>query len=816
MSSGAGGFNVEINDKIAPSIQAKLEAIAKAAGASSDTVKKLTDNINSVGGGPVDSLAKAAERATKSLRDEASAVRRVQDELKALQTVGSRPVFNRNQLLNLGFQLQDIIVSLQAGQKPLTVFIQQGGQIGQVFAQAGASAGQGLAAIGRIILSFINPLTVALGLFVAIGAAVYSFVSFSSDISDFSKRLGISTNQAEALYKSLYKLTGLDISDQKKELTNFGGVINKASRDPNENDVSKLFTENGLSILDANGKLKDFNTNLRQAVTLVQNAKTEFDAIDVGKLLGLSEEFTTSLYRAKGGLDDINKAGGTALDPLKKSAADFDKNASEYWRNFVLYAKSAIQEVGKFLYHLFDNLPTDPIGTLVTKTIAGVKSVPGLIGDAITGANKDAADAGLFRIPTKDNRTFRTENFNDRFNDSFGTNSSGKTLADLKGPTKPGLPTGKPTVVPAPDKKKEPKPKLDVEEDINIKLDQQIARLKLLRPEREIQQQLDEAQNRARRAGKPLSDDELAGIREKIVQIEHLKDVQQAMDSIYDSTVGTMTKYNATVEAGNNLLAKGVITQDQYANAVNASKIKLLESQNTISSGLEGGLLKTVQEYGQTSSLVSQTVTKSFDGLADGLASFASGTKFSFSDLSKSILADVTKMIIRIAVLKPLLSSLTGGFGSLSSIFGGGGGPDGSLGTVGGVAVQGPTLASAGGGFGSLGALFGFATGGEFKVGGSGGTDSQVVQFKASPDETVRVTRPGQSGDGPPVAVNVYNNANATARVEEKQTAGGGKSFDVIVEQLKGAVASDMLKGGTSINTAMQQRYGLNPAAGAR
>jgi lambda family phage tail tape measure protein len=814
MSSGAGGFNVEINDKIAPSIQAKLEAIAKAAGASSDTVKKLTDNINSVGGGPVDSLAKAAERATKSLRDEASAVRRVQDELKALQTVGSRPVFNRNQLTNIGFQLQDIIVSLQGGQKPLTVFLQQGGQIGQVFAQAGASAGQGLAAIGRIILSFINPLTVALGLFVAMGAAVYSFVSFSSDISDFSKRLGISTNQAEALYKSLYKLTGLDISDQKKELTNFGGVINKASRDPNENDVSKLFTENGLSILDANGKLKDFNTNLRQAVTLVQNAKTEFDAIDVGKLLGFSEEFATSLYRAKGGLDDINKAGGTALDPLKQSAADFDKNASEYWRNFVLYAKSAIQEVGKFLYHLFDNLPTDPIGTLVTKTIAGVKSVPGLIGDAITGANKDAAEKGLFQIPKNDQRTFKTENFNDRFNDSFGVNSSQNNGFTKK----ETLPTKKPTVIPAPDKKEDKvaKPKLDVEEDINIKLDQQIARLKLLRPEREIQQQLDEAQNRARRAGKPLSDDELAGIREKIVQIEHLKDVQQAMDSIYDSTVGTMTKYNATVEAGNNLLAKGVITQDQYANAVNASKIKLLESQNTISSGLEGGLLKTVQEYGQTSSLVSQIVTKSFDGLADGLASFASGTKFSFSDLSKSILADVTKMIIRIAVLKPLLSSLTGGFGSLSSIFGGGGGPDGSLGTIGGVAVQGPTLAAGGGGFGSLGSLFGFATGGEFKVGGSGGTDSQVVQFKASPDETVKVTRPGQSGDGPPVAVNVYNNANATARVEEKQSPSGGKSFDVIVEQIAGRMASDISKGGTPLNNAMQQRYGLNAAAGAR
>ncbi len=47
-----------------------------------------------------------------------------------------------------------------------------------------------------------------------------------------------------------------------------------------------------------------------------------------------------------------------------------------------------------------------------------------------------------------------------------------------------------------------------------------------------------------------------------------------------------------------------------------------------------------------------------------------------------------------------------------------------------------------------LGGLFGFANGGQFKVGGSGGTDSQLVAFKASPNETVTVTRPDQQRGG--------------------------------------------------------------------
>lgn len=43
-----------------------------------------------------------------------------------------------------------------------------------------------------------------------------------------------------------------------------------------------------------------------------------------------------------------------------------------------------------------------------------------------------------------------------------------------------------------------------------------------------------------------------------------------------------------------------------------------------------------------------------------------------------------------------------------------------------------------------LGGLMGFGTGGEFLVGGQGGVDSQLVAFRASPDETVSIRRPGE------------------------------------------------------------------------
>ncbi|MEL7475628.1 MAG: tape measure protein [Cyanobacteria bacterium J06555_12] len=55
------------------------------------------------------------------------------------------------------------------------------------------------------------------------------------------------------------------------------------------------------------------------------------------------------------------------------------------------------------------------------------------------------------------------------------------------------------------------------------------------------------------------------------------------------------------------------------------------------------------------------------------------------------------------------------------------------------------TTAAAGGGISAFfRSLFGFQDGGEFMVGGGGGIDSQLVAFRASPNERVTVTKPGQ------------------------------------------------------------------------
>lgn len=108
---------------------------------------------------------------------------------------------------------------------------------------------------------------------------------------------------------------------------------------------------------------------------------------------------------------------------------------------------------------------------------------------------------------------------------------------------------------------------------------------------------------------------------------------------------------------------------------------------------------------------VTNETTDQFGGLfqsfGQGIADAIKGTK-EWSDVLKDLLGQIGQLV-------------------LSNIFGGGGG----------------------GGFGGLlkglfGGLLGFASGGSFMVGGAGGIDSQLVMFKASPNERVSVTKPGQ------------------------------------------------------------------------
>jgi hypothetical protein len=110
--------------------------------------------------------------------------------------------------MNLFHQLNDVFVSLSSGQKPMTVFIQQGSQIGGIMAQAGIGVG-GLArallgmASAAAMAVLTNPVLLAAA--AAAAAAFIAFKSFQSSVEDsgalkeYAKSLGLTSKEMKDL-----------------------------------------------------------------------------------------------------------------------------------------------------------------------------------------------------------------------------------------------------------------------------------------------------------------------------------------------------------------------------------------------------------------------------------------------------------------------------------------------------------------------------------------------------------------------------------------------------------------------------------------
>lgn len=86
-------------------------------------------------------------------------------------------------------QMTDIFVSLQAGQSPLTVFLQQGGQLKDMFGGIGPAA----RAVGGYILGMVNPYTLAAA---AVGALAIAYYKGSEEQDQFRLSLERTGNAA--------------------------------------------------------------------------------------------------------------------------------------------------------------------------------------------------------------------------------------------------------------------------------------------------------------------------------------------------------------------------------------------------------------------------------------------------------------------------------------------------------------------------------------------------------------------------------------------------------------------------------------------
>lgn len=134
------------------------------------------------------------------------------------------------------------------------------------------------------------------------------------------------------------------------------------------------------------------------------------------------------------------------------------------------------------------------------------------------------------------------------------------------------------------------------------------------------------------------------------------------------------------------------------------------------------------------------------DNIKDAFVQMAETGKFQFSSMIDAIIADLTRLAAQKAIIDPLVNTIN----ELFKPSGGGSDLFGTLLGMGASFLSGGPVT----GIGDPAYAGEFAGGGSFRVGGTGGTDSQLVAFRASPNERVTVETPmQQQGRSPSVSV---------------------------------------------------------------
>lgn len=178
-------------------------------------IKSLQDRANAAGKTAAELLEmQAAERGLSS--QAAPFIARLKEQEGALKSSGI--TFNEYglsakqttaALRQVPAQITDIVVSLQGGQKPLTVLLQQGGQLKDLFGGVVPAA----RALSSQLLKMITPATLLAGAGVALGAAWYKG---AMEMSEVEKRLvmtgnamGITAGQVSFLADKFNEIDGV-------------------------------------------------------------------------------------------------------------------------------------------------------------------------------------------------------------------------------------------------------------------------------------------------------------------------------------------------------------------------------------------------------------------------------------------------------------------------------------------------------------------------------------------------------------------------------------------------------------------------------
>lgn len=225
-------------------------------------------------------------------------------------------------LRQLPAQFSDIFVSLQAGQSPLQVFLQQGAQIKDSF----GGVGPALRAVGGAAIGMINPLTIAAA---AVAALAFAYKQGSDESTAFKTALILSGNAAGT--------TSGQLSDMARAIDSTVGTQRQAAKALAEVAGSGKFTAEQLQSVATAAVAMEVATGKAVSDTVSEFKKlADEPAAAAAKLNEQYNFLTASVYAQITALEDQGDAAGAASLAIETFGDAMERRASQIEGNLGL------------------------------------------------------------------------------------------------------------------------------------------------------------------------------------------------------------------------------------------------------------------------------------------------------------------------------------------------------------------------------------------------------------------------------------------------------------------------------------------------
>lgn len=226
-------------------------------------------------------------------------IARLAEAEHGMQGVGMSAAATAAAMRNVPAQFTDMVVGIQSGQAPLTVLLQQGGQLNDMFGGVGNAA----KAMGSYVMGLITPMTLAA---TAVGALAFAYASAHSESKELNKALILNGNSVVA---NAGKMQDMAISISKATEFTRGASVAALSEIATVGKVGALNLEGFARVAQQMEKTIGKSIN-ETASDLAELGKAPTAA--TAKLNEKYQYLTTTIYKQIKALEDQGRANDAA------------------------------------------------------------------------------------------------------------------------------------------------------------------------------------------------------------------------------------------------------------------------------------------------------------------------------------------------------------------------------------------------------------------------------------------------------------------------------------------------------------------------